>query len=51
MDEEGLWRLFFFTGLPEAYLAVQSVREEKLRLWEDMARTAFHPAREQGQQT
>ncbi|MBR4099087.1 MAG: hypothetical protein IKK44_03780 [Clostridium sp.] len=28
MEREGLWRLFFATGLPEAYLAL---REEERR--------------------
>ena len=26
MDEEGLWRLFFETGLPQAYLAIAGER-------------------------
>lgn len=43
MDEELLWALFFATGLPQAYLAIQGVREEREAdsvLSE--ARTAFH---------
>ena len=27
MDEDGLWRLFERTGLPEAYLAIRAARE------------------------
>ncbi len=37
MDESGYWRLFFATGLPEAYLAA---RGEILRR-EDPYRAAF----------
>ena len=29
MDEEKLWVLFFATGLPQAYLAIRGVREER----------------------
>ena len=45
MDEEGLWRLFFATGLPQAYLAAAGERELRERLshsWEE-DRTAFRP--------
>ncbi len=51
MDEGGLWRLFFLTGLPEAYLAVQGSREEERSLWEKTAKTAFLPAGQQRKQT
>ncbi len=37
MEQDGLWQLFFETGLPEAYLALCSEREEQ---WEE-AQTAF----------
>ena len=28
MDQTGMWKLFFATGLPELYLAVQSQRAD-----------------------
>ena len=28
MDERGLWKLFFATGLPEAYLAIRGERKK-----------------------
>ena len=37
MDEQGLWELFFATGLPEAYLALAGQSSEEL------AETAFRP--------
>ncbi len=40
MDEGRLWRLFFATGLPEAYLALRGEREEREAL-EPEVRTAF----------
>ena len=44
MDERGLWRLFFATGLPQAYLAIAG--ERKLRAlpspWAE-DKTAFRP--------
>lgn len=43
MDEGRLWRLFFATGLPEAYLALRGEREEQEAL-EPPARTAFRQA-------
>lgn len=48
MREEGLWKLFFRTGLPEAYLALRAAREEGLELREEPAMTAFRsrPGRE-----
>lgn len=50
MDETGLWRLFFATGLPEAYLAVQGARTERQREFELPARTAFQWEKTQLQQ-
>ena len=42
MKEEKLWALFFATGLPEAYLAIQGVREEEGEGQEKLpAKTAF----------
>jgi len=29
MNEWGLWRLFFLTGLPEAYLALKGQEQER----------------------
>jgi len=29
MDEQGLWRLFFLTGLPEVYLALKGQEQER----------------------
>lgn len=43
MDETGLWRLFFATGLPEAYLAVQGDRAERREEAGPPAKTAFQP--------
>ena len=46
MDERGLWKLFFATGLPEAYLAIAGERSELRRereSWEERAKTAFRP--------
>ncbi len=43
MDEGRLWRLFFATGLPEAYLALRgerTAREDR----EPPAKTAFRQA-------
>ena len=39
MDEDGLWELFFATGLPEAYLALMELRGE--RDGESLAQPAF----------
>jgi len=41
MNEDGLWTLFFATGLPEAYLALQGQRLEREQELEQPARTAF----------
>ncbi len=46
MDERGLWRLFWNTGLPEAYLAIAGQRLEEQEERELPARTAFRPRRE-----
>ena len=43
MDEQGLWSLFFATGLPEAYLALRGEREETAQAQELPAKTAFQP--------
>ena len=42
MKEEGLWRLFFLTGLPEVYLALKT-GEGELPKTEESAVTAFLP--------
>lgn len=41
MDEEGLWRLFFLTGLPEAWLALRGAGEERPMPEREPAMTAF----------
>lgn len=43
MEEQGLWRLFFATGLPEVYLAISACRESERRERERPAKTAFQP--------
>lgn len=43
MDERGLWKLFFATGLPEAYLAISNMRSEPEVKMELPAKTAFRP--------
>lgn len=43
MDEQGLWRLFFQTGLPQAYLAIAGQRLEERDEREQPAKTAFQP--------
>ena len=44
VDEEGLWRLFFATGLPQAYLAIAWERKAQAlpSAWEE-DKTAFRP--------
>ena len=42
MERDGLWRLFFATGLPEAYLAIRRREGEEERA-EPTALTAFRP--------
>ena len=44
MDEGGLWKLFFATGLPEAYLALAALRTEQE---EPLAQPAFGEERRQ----
>ena len=51
VDEERLWALFFATGLPQAYLAIRGVEEEReVQAALPEARTAFRagplPARQ-----
>ncbi len=48
MDEEGLWRLFFHTGLPEVWLALRGTQEERCAPEYEPAMTAFalQPPRE-----
>lgn len=41
MDEDGLWDLFFATGLPEAYMALQEEKGESLHPPEERATPAF----------
>lgn len=41
MDEAGLWRLFFATGLPEAYLAAKGEARERQAAEYEPALTAF----------
>lgn len=41
MDEVGLWRLFFLTGLPEAYLAVKGEEGARQAAEYEPALTAF----------
>ena len=43
MREEGLWKLFFLTGLPEVYLALRTVGGDVDELQEEPAMTAFVP--------
>lgn len=40
MDKQGLWELFWKTGLPEAYLAIAGARQA-WEDWEEPAKTAF----------
>ncbi len=41
MGEEGLWKLFFLTGLPEVYLELKVRRDRPDRPGEEPAVTAF----------
>ena len=44
MDDGGLWRLFFQTGLPQAYLAIRGEQAGRAgRAAADQAQTAFAP--------
>lgn len=47
MDEQGLWELFYKSGLPEAWLALAGEREERSQQREELAKTAFRPRMEQ----
>ena len=50
MEEAGLWRLFFVTGLPEAYLALRGQEEEQAFRKQQMAMTAFFGKKEPKQE-
>lgn len=41
MDEMGVWRLFCATGLPQAYLALRGLEEEREWMAQEPAMTAF----------
>lgn len=41
MEESGLWRLFFATGLPQVYLALRGLQEEQEHMAQEPAMTAF----------
>ena len=42
MEQSGFWNFFFATGLPQAYLAIRGVREEReAQAILPEARTAF----------
>ena len=43
MREEGLWKLFFLTGLPEVYLELKTHRQKPEQPGEEPAVTAFVP--------
>ncbi len=43
MNEEGLWQLFFLTGLPEVWLALHAAQEEGWIAQQQPAMTAFAP--------
>lgn len=45
MDERGLWKLFFATGLPEAYLAIRGERKKEDFVPDLPSKTAFSWAR------
>lgn len=45
MDERGLWKLFFATGLPQAYLAIRGEALERDCPPRPQAKTAFAPGR------
>ncbi len=44
MDERGLWKLFFTTGLPEAYLAIRGERKKEDFVPDLPSKTAFSGA-------
>lgn len=41
METEGLWQLFFATGLPEAYLAIRGQEDAALPVEQLSAKPAF----------
>ena len=41
MDETGIWRLFLATGLPQAYLALRGLEEQRDLAAREPAVTAF----------
>ena len=41
MDERGLWKLFFDTGLPEAYLAIRGEQKKESSVPDLPSKTAF----------
>lgn len=45
MEEFGLWNLFFLTGLPEVWLVLRGLRQERQQR-EEPALTAFAGAEE-----
>ena len=47
--EQGLWNLFFATGLPQAYLAIRG-REQEREQEREEAMTAFRRRREDARQ-
>ena len=47
MNEQGLWQLFFLTGLPEVYLALQGQAQEKEQN-SRLALPAFAPEKQEG---
>ncbi|MGI5962521.1 MAG: hypothetical protein ACOX7N_02245 [Lawsonibacter sp.] len=49
MDEEGVWKLFFATGLPQAYLAIVGLRQEA-EPFSKPAMTAFRTQERKSQQ-
>ena len=46
MDERGLWKLFYETGLPEVWLCIAGTRQASPQAGEEPARTAFRGERE-----
>lgn len=49
MDESGVWRLFCATGLPQAYLALRGLEQERERAEQAPAMTAFGGKTDSGQ--
>ena len=44
--EQGLWKLFFATGLPQAYLAIRGAEEEREAFFRSLAPFAAEPPRQ-----